>query len=318
MKKKVISLVRILITVAFLLYVSTHIEFKQIYQSVLQADIKWLFLSFLTLVITRLLMSFRWKIILHAYNFNTSIINILKIFFLSMPAGYVTPGGAGQDLVRGYYVSKEHGNTVDVAGTILLDRILGLYSMILVSLFAILLLPYFNNINYIKSILILLSIGLPILFILFFLLVNKTNVLNKITPSKKINKIIKKLSASVSNISILKKIIFKILTISIVVQLFRCMMFYFIYVSLGVRINLLYFIAFIPIIFLLMTLPISINGLGLREVSLMHLFSQFGVNGEISVTAGLLSYLFQLLMLIPGLLIFLLQKQQDKKDNYGQ
>jgi hypothetical protein len=54
-----------------------------------------------------------------------------------------------------------------------------------------------------------------------------------------------------------------------------------------------------------MLLPISIGGFGVREGALLYFFSTVGIDSEISVAAGFLFYVLQLLAFFPGL-IFLL------------
>jgi hypothetical protein len=61
--------------------------------------------------------------------------------------------------------------------------------------------------------------------------------------------------------------------------------------------------AIIPIVFLLMLLPISVGGIGVREGILVVYSGFLGVPTEQAVLAGLSFYFFQIMMLLPGFAI---------------
>jgi uncharacterized membrane protein YbhN (UPF0104 family) len=131
----------------------------------------------------------------------------------------------------------------------------------------------------------------------------------RIAPKKgKLADIWRKLSRLVrasTNISMIRQILWRIFVISMVVQLLRCLNFWMIYQSLGASVPAIYFLIFIPLVFVVMLLPISIGGFGVREGALLYFFSTVGIDSEISVAAGFLFYVLHLLALFAGL-IFLL------------
>ena len=228
-----------------------------------------------------------------------------------MPAGFLTPGGAGTDLARGYQVSKLHGQTADVAGSIIIDRIIGLYSMFFVAFVAV----YFSPpLEYHYEIKVMLTASILVLTMgamITLLILRKYKRSIKISFSEKWNAQLSKLIHALADTSVLKKIFVPIVAVSLLVQLCRCILFYFIFLSLGVQIDFLYYLVLIPIVYVLLFMPISLGGFGVRETSLLFLFAQFGVPEETSVSAGLLGYGLELLLLLVGILIFLFGKASD-------
>ena len=231
-----------------------------------------------------------------------------------MPAGFLTPGGAGTDLARGYQVSKQHGQTADVAGSIIIDRIIGLYAMFFVAFVAVLFSP---PLEYLKEIKLFLTISIVLLTVggvvgLFVL--KKFGSRIKISFSAKLNSLLSKLITALVDLGVLRSIFAPIVIISLSVQILRCVLFYILFLSLGVQLEFIYFLVLIPIVYVLLFMPISLGGFGVREASLLFFFSQLGVAEEVSVSAGLLGYGLEMLMLLVGILIFLLSKPEEKQE----
>jgi uncharacterized protein (TIRG00374 family) len=125
--------------------------------------------------------------------------------------------------------------------------------------------------------------------------------------SKKIKKMrdtLTKLGTSLKDLSDFENILVPIFVISLIVQLFRCVLFICIYQSIGAQVNFVYYLLFIPIVFVLMLIPLSVGGLGVRESALIFLFSFAGVPSETSLSAGFIFHVLQLMALIPGLIFF--------------
>ncbi len=305
--------IRVLLTLAFLGFIYTKIDLSNLFLTIRQANYWLIILALAVFVFNRILISLRWKVILSAYAIPVSLLKVIKIIFVSMPAGFLTPGGAGTDLVRGYQVSKQHGQTADVAGSIIIDRIIGLYSMFFVAFVA----AYFSPpLEYLYEIKIITTISIIILTIgaLVGLYVLRTygNKI-KISFSEKWNTQLSKLINALADLSVLKKVFLPIALISLFIQFSRCIVFYYLFLSLGVKLDFIYFLVLVPLVFVLLFMPISLGGLGVRETSLLFFFAQLGVASEVSVSAGLLGYGFEILMLLVGMLIFLIGNKETNK-----
>ncbi|HNW39726.1 MAG TPA: hypothetical protein PKI44_04810, partial [Candidatus Omnitrophota bacterium] len=81
---------------------------------------------------------------------------------------------------------------------------------------------------------------------------------------------------------------------------------YFIGLALGVRISLVYFLIFLPIIGAITLLPVAIGGLGLRESLFVVYFAKVGVVKQLALAMSLLSFSFFILYGAMGGLIYVL------------
>ncbi|MCX6559321.1 MAG: lysylphosphatidylglycerol synthase transmembrane domain-containing protein [Candidatus Aminicenantes bacterium] len=70
--------------------------------------------------------------------------------------------------------------------------------------------------------------------------------------------------------------------------------------ALGLRVPALDYFVFIPLVLLIQLLPISINGLGVREVAYIEIFKFYGVAGEMALSFSIIGIAFGLLVSVVG------------------
>ncbi len=122
---------------------------------------------------------------------------------------------------------------------------------------------------------------------------------------KKIFRKFSKLLLTITDYETFRKIMPKLFLLSIFIQLIRCLIFYFLYLSYEKHIGPVYFIIFIPIVFVVIFLPISVGGLGVREGALIYFFNKLGVSPEISAGVGIISHALMIIAVIPGFFLWL-------------
>lgn len=91
---------------------------------------------------------------------------------------------------------------------------------------------------------------------------------------------------------------------SAVVQVSRIYVHYLVGLALGVRLAVGYYFLFVPVLAALVSLPISLNGLGVREGAAVVLFHMAGLTREQSFTIPFLTYLVSVSISLLGGLIF--------------
>jgi uncharacterized protein (TIRG00374 family) len=92
---------------------------------------------------------------------------------------------------------------------------------------------------------------------------------------------------------------------STVVQISRIYVHYLVGLSLGVRIAAGYYFLFVPMLAALVSLPISLNGLGVREGAAVVLFGLAGLTREQAFSVPFLTYLISVVCSLLGGLIFI-------------
>jgi uncharacterized protein (TIRG00374 family) len=83
------------------------------------------------------LTSERWRMLLLTQSHKLPAWQTLKLTLIGLFFNFAVPGGVGGDLIKAFYFSKDHPESRLVAATsVLMDRVLGLYSMTLMALAA--------------------------------------------------------------------------------------------------------------------------------------------------------------------------------------
>ncbi|MBI4364610.1 MAG: flippase-like domain-containing protein [Candidatus Latescibacteria bacterium] len=92
---------------------------------------------------------------------------------------------------------------------------------------------------------------------------------------------------------------------SALVQVSRIYVHYLVGLSLGVRISMSYYFLFVPVLAALISLPISLNGIGVREGAAVVLFHFAGLTREQAFSIPFLTYVVSVLISLLGGIIFI-------------
>jgi hypothetical protein len=95
------------------------------------------------------------------------------------------------------------------------------------------------------------------------------------------------------------------LAISFINQLIVISTTWILAVGLRLHVPFAYFFVFVPVITLISMIPISLNGMGLREYAFMSLFQSIGVPAASCIALGLLSSIMIVLSSLPGGIVYI-------------
>lgn len=303
------TLLKIAISLGILYILFESIEPDALGDAFVNVNLSLLVAALFFVLSIRVIMAFRWQIVLKLYGLFPKFFNLLSIVFISNSIGHLLPGG-GIDVIRTYQLSKEEGVVADVAASVFVDRIVGLLSMLLIAFFASITGFLFSEVSILY---IFVTSAVLIVFLATYSLRTKLaaikyDALVSSGPFKFVFSAFSKFVTSLSNVPLPKPIVLQLLTLSMAVQLVRIVIFFIIFAALGVHVEWLLFMVFIPLLFIIMLMPVSIGGLGVREGALYLFFNPYGVSLEACTAAGLLFHLLQIISLLPGLFLFLLKK----------
>jgi len=83
--------------------------------------------------------NWRWTVILKAREFDVSMKETFPLTLIGVFFNFALPGAIGGDVVKAYYIAQDNSTRrVEAVTTVLIDRVLGLYGMILLALLAML------------------------------------------------------------------------------------------------------------------------------------------------------------------------------------
>ena len=296
------------LSVLVLLIYSTDLE--ELASSFYSINVNSIIYAFCLILVIRVIMALRWKVLLDFYKIRATIIKLVEIMFVSNAVGHLLPSGVGADIIRVYELSKNEGSTEKVLASVFLDRVFGLLSMLLVALLAAWYAHFTGQLGWTVPLLI----SSAVLLIPLAIIVTRYTLSKNVRLNTERELIIKITEFYNRFVTALRKTaipvygIFVLVLLSVIVQFIRSLVFMCLFIGLGADIAIVNYFIFIPIVFILMLLPISIGGLGVRETALFAFFGPYGLSVATCTVAGLIFHALQLVMIIPGLIIFVVRK----------
>lgn len=296
-----------MVSLGFLAYVILKVDWKDV-----SSDIKmvlwWqVILYVVILLIGMVISSYKWKLLAECKKFKLGHFDYFKFYLAGTLINNFMPSFIGGDAYKAYQVGKGDKRFAEAASTVMIDRITGLVGAMLLALFFSLLNirdVLKSNVLIIVNGIILLSLFLDVLIALM----KKTEFFKKIArrfiPTKILN-LIKEVYGYGDNKKIIKKSIFLAMIFNITgVALAN----YILFLSLGVKINILDYLSVIFLTSIVASIPISINNIGIKEWSYITFFGALGVSSSPVITVAILSRVLQMMVSFFALPAYLQEK----------
>lgn len=297
MIKKVLPLllrIGISIILLFFLFKFQQVDTHKVLESIKNADKGFLFLALIVSLFCYILAIFRWEMLLRGAKIHLSLKRVIISFSGGVFFNALLPSTVGGDLVRSIDLSTHTKRPREVVATVLLDRLSGYAGLVIVALLSLL---FGWKLIHHKSVLLSIAVITGVLFAVLLILFNRFlySKINQILHSPKAGRIreaVKNLHHEVHIFRHHKKIIVNNLILSVLIQGIAPLSFYITALALGIKINIIYFFIYLPIISAITLLPISIGGLGLRENITKIFFVQAGVVDNAAVAMAILNTFF--------------------------
>jgi uncharacterized protein (TIRG00374 family) len=290
---KVIFLLKALVTSSCLIFIFKSNELELIFNNLIKLD--WLLLSasVLLFLFVNFITAWRWQILLNASQHKVPLLPLSKYYFIGAFFSVFLPTSIGGDLARWYYLQKYGVKRSEVISSILYERFLGVLTLATLSLSIFIFKINLPSFDYLKIAIIF------VFFICIFTLFLFTNELKlKIFNLTKISQRWPSLSNVFNNFKLYTcnlSYIVPVLLISIFAHLVAVISIYLLSLSLDLDIALIYFIAVLPLAWLLTMLPISIGGIGVREGAVVFLLVSLGFKSPDAIAISVLM-IFQILV----------------------
>nr|WP_321406530.1 lysylphosphatidylglycerol synthase transmembrane domain-containing protein [uncultured Carboxylicivirga sp.] len=277
LSKKTINIIKLILKLVFssaaIYYIVSKLNLREVGDLIKTARLWYVFMAMLLYGLSQLLSSFRLNGLFKAIQLNIPHLSNIKLYWLGMFYNFFLPGGVGGDGYKVFYLHKRFKTPVkQLLGAVLADRVSGL-SIILVYILG---LVYFieYDLPY-KGWFFLLIPFVSFGFYLFLRIFNK------------------KLTKAFGSVTFWSLIVQGIQMIAVL-----CLL-----KALGGQTKghwddymFLFFLSTIA-----SAIPITLGGIGAREVTFFKGAILLGINQEIAVAVSVLFYLNSLMISIPGI-----------------
>ncbi len=258
--------------------------------------------------------AYQWRSLLQAERIKFDLAELVNLYLVGIAFSHFLPTGMGGDAIKAIRVGSASGNNAGSASAVVMSRVTGFFSMMLLGIPVLLIWhDHFNNAITLAFLLLSLLVSGMIGGAVFFAV-----LLPRIVRGKWINhkifqsgiKIGKALSVAMQrprslSIAILYGVIFWIGS---------CLNHYAYGIALGIHLPLYFYCVAVPFISLVTFLPISINGYGLREGAFVYIFSIMHVAPASALFLALLMDAQALLFGSMGGALYLFSGNKAKSD----
>lgn len=266
-------------------------------------------------LLSLLVLSFRWQILVSGYGLNIPTRTLFKYYLVGLFFNNFLPTGIGGDVLRIYNLIRSSGDRTISFASVMTERLLGISSTLILALVSILILRE----EFRSNLVLYLITAMILLVILFFSIAFSKKLaapIEKFTEKLTLFRLgerIQKFLDAIRFYSDSKIVYLKILAVSLVGQILIIVKAYFLALALGIDVNLIYMFVVVPIAIILSMLP-SINGLGFRDGGYVILLAKVGVSKAAALSLSLLTIFIPMLISIAGGIIFMLQKKNVREE----
>jgi len=254
-----------------------------------------------------LLLNERWRRLLLAQGINLSYSRLLIYYMISFFFNNFLPAGLGMDVTRTVYVAKEKKRGSEVFASVLTERVLGMVGILIFALGALVF--YLNTSEgRIFALLVVSIMAFTAVFIALFLRRGFLPGIRRRVAAIRILKLGERAKQFYEALQLYRKRLRSVLCvigISLFVQGFLVLLNYAAGLSLGLDLPLYSHLVYIPVISIIAIIPISINGIGVREWGYVFLFGLVGLSSGEALSLSLLFFAVGVVGSLSGGIAFL-------------
>jgi len=314
--------VRWLVTILLVGWLLTLIDLGETLRILATARFDLIAVVLLVIMAIRVIMAWRWLYVMRMLGIEARFIEVFRVTMISMTLSLIMPGGhAAVDAYRTWSMSRLRGSMSTIMASVAADRVFGFYSLILMAFIGTLMatdIP--GEIDLGAGVAWLFAIATMACLLLVAVgprLITGSAVLLSWWP--KARGAVTQVAQRLQDGNLLRRIAIPSTLLALPVQLLRGIEFYLIYTAVGADVELTLMLIFAPLVFLLMLLPISIGGAGVREASFYLLLAPLGISADAVVATGVLFHLLGIIIGLPGALwISRGPKMTDSVDMNGE
>jgi len=308
MKRVVRVVATLLVTSLAVAYILSKIDLGRTAHIIGDASLPWLVLSAVLTLVTVPPMAWRWQLLLRVRGVHDSVPWLTRAYFVSYAFSQVLPTSVGGDAWRIFETSRRHrGHTTEVTGSVLLERALGgAVTLVLAGVGLLLAIGRYQIGVYVwvEAAAVLATIAAGFVFFsrsirrrLGFLLPFARR-LRVETPARAVYE-------GLHGYRDHPVTLFQVALISAAMQLTRIAAIYASGRAVGIHLSLLPYVVLGPLLFLVMLVPFTVNGIGVREAFFVNFLGKLGVGSDVAFACGFLFFVMTILLALPGVLFLL-------------
>ncbi len=315
-QKRRALLIKSVVSIALITFILSRVDMGQTVDVLLEAHIGLLALAWSLTFVGALLTASRWRILLAAQEVFTTTRHLIKCWMTACFFNQFLPSTIGGDAIRIYDSWKLGASKVGAVSVIGVDRLLGLFALMIFGVIAL----YLSSLQVEQHLeMRILVVGAAIVLGLisawiFFPSKYVGAIVNRVLAvlPTRIMRIGDKFRLALAVYQGRMGVLVKALLLSALLQI-NVIFFYFLVGSaLDLPITFLDCMLIIPVANIALLLPITINGVGLREGIFVLLLSAYGVPAATGIAFAWASFVLFTLYGLLGGIVYALRKDHHQ------
>ena len=297
---------RILATLALVGFVLQRVEWESLVSLLKSLQWQWFAAGQAIAIAIQVVAGIRWSALARPIGFIHSTGFFIWRFFEGVFFNLCLPSSIGGDVVKAYRLSDTNSGRLLAGCTILADRLAGVSALGILAGSALLSLRLKLSLS---STAVVASLLLVSVLLGFRLTIGNLDRFLDWLPT---NHRIRQFLAQLLPYQVRPSLMGKAVAWSLIVQVGASVSVALMARGIGVTLGLGIWFSVVPLIALAIVLPISINGVGIREGGMVFLLSRWGIAEEQAVAIGLLWFFATIVTGLIGGFLFLLDRRSPK------
>jgi len=308
MSRPVRVFLTLLVTALGTAYLVWKIDLSRTLDVLADAD-PWYFLAAVALMtVTLWPMALRWQWLLRAKGIDDSLSWLTRAYFVSYAAGQILPTSIGGDAVRIFETARRHpGKGGPAAASVLLERALGGAATLALAAVGFALAVGKYDVGAYLWLELFFVIGTVVAGVLIFS-PRAGRMLAKGRPLLapfKLDRLAGELWSALHSYRHNAGLLVGVFALTLGVQAFRVLAIWCSGKAVGIEVSPRVYYVMGPLLFVVMLVPFTINGLAVREAFFVSFLGNVGVGADEAFAAGFLFFLVTIVMSLPGAVILL-------------
>jgi glycosyltransferase 2 family protein len=296
----------LLITGGCLAYLFWKLDIHRTVHILVHANLAWFIAAVAVMAAGVPPMAWRWQKLLAARGVHERLPWLNRAYFVSYTAGQVLPTAVGGDASRVYETARRHpGRLGDLTAIVLLERALGGVATLILAAVGFALAIGRYDVGAYLWIELAFVVGTIVLAVLFFS-ESARGPLRRTVPLLRRLRFERPLRAFYEGVHVFrghKRLMAGVLALTLGVQAYRVLAIWMTGRAVGVDLSPRPYYVMGPLLFLVMLVPFTINGLAVREAFFVSFLTQLGVSKEAAFATGFLFFVVTIVLALPGAVI---------------
>ncbi len=296
----------LLVTALCTAYVIWKIDLGRTLELISEIDVAYFLGAVAIMVVTTWPMALRWKWLLDAERIHDRLGWLTRAYFVSYAAGQVLPTAIGGDASRVYETARRHpGNTGRIAGSVVLERAIGGAATLLLAAVGLALAVGQYDIGIYLWIEAVFVVGTILGAVLIFSRRVRRRLAWLGPPLARI-RLERPLRALYEGMHVFRNhvgALVAVFTLTLGIQIARVIGIWMVGEAVGVDLTPRPYFVLGPLLFLVMLVPFTINGLAVREAFFVSFMTRLGVDADAAAATGFLFFAATLALALIGMVI---------------